>query len=145
MENASRELRRAPGWTVDARSWPLLQLELRDPLRDDIPAYGAALAAVCAAHSGRFATVTRLDFDPRNSPAEARRAFAEKVDEAFQGRALAEAVVSPTPLLRGIVTAHGWLRRSPAPLRAFRDAASARRWALAALGEEGLLSGRGER
>ena len=31
-------------------------------------------------------------------------------------------------MLRGIVTAHGWLRRQEAPLRAFRDANAARAW-----------------
>ena len=82
------------GWRVDARSWPLLLLELRDGLRDDVAGYGEALYSATR-RPGPFASVTTLSFDPRSATPRARQQFAEAVDRAFESRAIAEAVVSP--------------------------------------------------
>lgn len=70
--------------------------------------------------------------------AKTRRYVAERLREnALLSRTLikGEAIVSASPIVRGVLTALQWIFPHPHPARAFEDAETARQWCRAMLGE----------
>lgn len=105
----------------------------------DLPPFLAELEAVY--QRGRLAVVADIGRIANASAAE-RQAAARGIDAIttkYAGRVVAEAVVTPSALLRGFVTAYTWMKSDKSyPTRCFATRAEAVVWATSRLTEEGI-------
>jgi len=128
-------------YSIDTSRWPIVKAAATESVRDDaaLDRFYVALDAILA-RGEPFASV--LDLRGAYSNAARRSRFAawqKQNDPEIRRYCRAQAVVAPSAVQRGVVTAALWVKEPVVPVKVFSTEADAMDWVRDVLAKEGLL------
>lgn len=130
-----------PRWIADMSQPPLAVVHFEDPTRRLVPDAGAMLVVIDEILRAGRPVAGVLDLSGIRPDAQRRAHVADyyqKRERELRRVLVALAVVAPSRILAGAVTAFTWLTRPEMPMKVFQDRTKAMAWAREVAASKGL-------
>ncbi|AKF11703.1 hypothetical protein [Sandaracinus amylolyticus] len=127
---------------VDLSTWPVLLVEMPAELSlSDVDSHFDELVAIARTRRAHVHLVDGSELGPTALSPTHRKRMGERLQSLtreLEGRRVAEAIVLPNPLLRGVMTAIHWIAPPKWPVQTFATRADALTWCQEQLAANGM-------